>query len=306
MIDARSIARKMMQGACRCYPLISGCGKIANSRVGRRLSKGLGITETRLRGGGRIVVDGQDFVGRSIYYFGDMDPKLTRLCRKILRPGDTVVDIGANCGLVSVLVAGLVGSRGAVHAFEPQPSLVDLLERSAKINRYDHLHVHRVALSDRDGELSLTIPSDNSGAASFSCDYDDDSFESLVVPVKRSGAYLEQLGVGPIRLMKIDVEGHEAVVFAGASSLLESDARPEMIVFESNESVPIPERGTFKLLWEVGYKIYSMPRTWFRLRLEHVRQPDGEVEGSPHDFLAIDVARADELTIRRLGLTGSA
>ena len=89
------------------------------------------------------------------------------LCRNVLRRGDTAIDIGANLGLVAVIMASVVGSSGTVHAFEPQPDLASLIMRSAVLNGFDHLHVHRMALGNQDDCLELCIPYGNSGSASL-------------------------------------------------------------------------------------------------------------------------------------------
>ena len=55
-----------------------------------------------------------DYTGRSTYFVGDIDPTISKLCRMLLRPGDVAFDIGANIGVVTTLMARLVGATGRV------------------------------------------------------------------------------------------------------------------------------------------------------------------------------------------------
>jgi FkbM family methyltransferase len=70
----------------------------------------------------------------------------------------TCLDVGANFGLLSLVASDAVGPEGAVHAFELQPHLAAMLERSTRPNRFNQLCVHHVALSDRDIAGPLPFP----------------------------------------------------------------------------------------------------------------------------------------------------
>ena len=83
-----------------------------------------------------------DFAGRAAYYVGDLDRKLTGIMRRIVRPGDRVLDIGANLGIVTLPMAMAVGERGAVHAFEPNPVMQEHLERSLRRNGLNNVRLH--------------------------------------------------------------------------------------------------------------------------------------------------------------------
>src|SRR5438067_1424811 len=123
-------ATRVAQRACRLYPLFSGCGALANLPLLRRLAPPAGTVTTDLRDGSRIRVRPGDYIGRAVFFFGDLDPKLRWVFSRVLRPGDAALDIGANCGVMSLFAARLVGPAGQVHAFEPQPDLAALLRES--------------------------------------------------------------------------------------------------------------------------------------------------------------------------------
>ncbi|MFO0957337.1 MAG: FkbM family methyltransferase [Isosphaeraceae bacterium] len=157
-----------------------------------------------------------DLEGRCIDLLGEWDPRISWILRRVLRRGDTFIDVGANFGLVSLIGAQAVGPTGWVHAFEPQPDLAAMLRRSAALNGLTNLMLHEVALSNTDGTLSLQVPFDHSGAASL-CRPDQGQGTSIPVAVRRGGPYFAEHGIGPVRLLKIDVEGHEAAVLEGWS-----------------------------------------------------------------------------------------
>ena len=297
---ARKPLREVLRLVTRRYPFLSGCGTIAQTRILSSLVKN--ETEpkiVRLKSGEFIVTTLDDYVGRSLYYFGDLDPKVSWLCRNILRPGDTAIDIGANLGLVAVSMASVVGSLGAVHAFEPQPNLASLIMRSAELNGFDHLHVHRVALGRQDDCLELHIPQGNAGAASLL--RRDSKATAKTIPVKESGRYLEQLGLGPIRLIKIDVEGFEDSVFSGAASYLRKNP-PDAILFESNDySVDFANRPVTNTLSSFGYCFVEIRKSFTRMQLRRIDLKNPRPRYS-HDILAVHQGSNAGDVLARVGI----
>ena len=234
-----------------------------------------------------------------MYYFGDLDPKLSWLCRKILRRGDTAIDIGANLGVVAVIMASVVGSSGTVHAFEPQPDLASLIVRSAELNAFDHLHVHCVALGNQDDCLELCIPHGNSGSASLI--RRDNKGTTKAVPVKESGPYLEGLGVGAIRLIKIDVEGFEDSIFSGAASYLRKNP-PDAIIFESNDySIDFVDQLVTKTLSSLGYSFIEIQKSFSRVHLRRIDLKNPRPRYS-HDIIAVYQGPNAQDVLARIGI----
>lgn len=94
----------------KIYPLKSGLGTIANSKVFKRLDGNPMGDIVAKSGRFDLVVPQDDYVGRSIKYFGDLDKKVTWVVCNVLEPGDTALDIGANLGLVSFQMLDRVGT----------------------------------------------------------------------------------------------------------------------------------------------------------------------------------------------------
>jgi FkbM family methyltransferase len=284
----------MLRALTRHYPLYSGCGRIAALPLLARPLTGRGNQWVKLRDGPEILTPVDDWVGRALYYFGDLDRKLSWICRRLLREGDTMLDIGANIGVMSLVGRHYVGRTGAVHSFEPQPRLCRLLRESAMRNGFTNMTVHACALGEKDATLELRVPDSNLGAASLTRSLDDYvEVERVPVPVKQTSAYLHSLNLGPIRLIKMDVEGHEAQVLEGGLDYFGKN-RPDAIIFELNDHrVRFDSQPVISFLSALGYEFLSIPRAIFRMRLRPV---DSENYG--HDILALASDRRDDLMTR--------
>jgi FkbM family methyltransferase len=276
------LLRTVTRALSRLYPLYSGCGTIANSGLYRFLSSNSELVETRLRDGSAIQVHLNDYVGRSLFFFGDLDPKISWVCKTVLRPGDTMLDIGANYGLVTLQASRRVGGSGQVHAFEPQCDLAVLIRSSCERNGYKQATVHSLGLSDADADVTMTVPLHNRGMASVNVA--GLSGRTILIKLKNGGDYLRALNLPKVRLIKVDVEGHEAAVFAGARAWL-AEARPEVIVFETAEGTQkFREHPAVKVLAGLDYDFFGIPRVRLRMRLVHI-PPDSAMHF--HDVVAV-------------------
>lgn len=150
-----------------------------------------------------------------------LEPEVLELTRLVGR-GGTALDIGANHGIYSYF---MVRQFDRVVAFEPQPGCAETLTSWAK----DRVEVRPVALSDRKGTSTLSVPLVHGVAMTGYARLDDhepsgDDIE-LEVPIER----LDDQGLTDVRFMKIDVEGHELSVLRGGENLLRRD-RPVLLV----------------------------------------------------------------------------
>jgi FkbM family methyltransferase len=148
-----------------------------------------------------------------------------RLFRRYLRPGDTVVDVGANIGALAITAALAVGKSGKVYAIEAHPRIHRYLIDNLKLNGLDNVAAMQCALGDEVGQATLSdIRSDDQNRVS-------PSGQGLVVPLSR----LDDLPIGEERidLLKIDVEGFELAVLRGGPRILQ---RTQCVYFESNDS----------------------------------------------------------------------
>ncbi|MBN4056259.1 FkbM family methyltransferase [Rhodothermus sp. AH-315-K08] len=248
------------------YPFLNGYGRLANSPALRGVIDFQAAAEVRAVLRNRMMILGHrgDFVTRAALVFGDLDPKVTLLARRLLREGDTVIDVGANIGVFSLFASEFVGSSGVVHAFEPQPDLIAMFNRSLQLNGVTNVEVHPAALGEENGRRVMCVPSGNCGAASLA--WRVDGAREVEVDVLRMDDFMKKENVGPARLMKIDVEGFESGVIAGASKLLESGS-PDAIIVEVQHSWTGGTKSVLEQLEDYGYRWWEIWPSAFQLRL---------------------------------------
>lgn len=148
-----------------------------------------------------------------------------------LQPGDTFFDVGANIGLVSLIVARQpVFAGGIVHAFEPEPRNFAHLQRNLAANQLEHrAFAHQVALSREEGRAELFIRG-QAGEGRHSLVSARGSTRSISVELITLAAFCARKSIEPA-VIKIDVEGAEGDVLAGMDGLL-GKARPRELFME--------------------------------------------------------------------------
>lgn len=191
-------------------------------------------------------------VGWTCFQTGRWEPHVERCIRRLLRPGDTALDIGANLGYFTAVMAESVGAGGRVWAFEPVPPTYDRLRLSISLNRFDHVTPVPFALGDSDGTDQITFDPRYTGSASFHADSQQEQSESHLIHVRRLDDLVASGEVGRPGLIKIDVEGHELAVIRGAAETI-AEAQPR-IIFEFSGS--LANRGGWTLP-ELGDAIAS-------------------------------------------------
>lgn len=289
--------QSLVASVTRRYPLYSGCGSLANHQVVQRAAgPGNGTGWCKVHGGHWVAAPLGDFGGRAAFYSGELDRKITWVCSRLVRPGDTVVDIGANLGLVTFALAAQVGPAGRVHAFEPNPEMCGLIERGIARNRLRNVQLHRTALGAEAGELTLSVPSGHAGSASLVEDRQSADSCRIRVPVQTLTGAMEEREAEPVRLVKIDVEGFEPQVLEGARGFF-ARTPPDAVLFElwDNGGGNLGEHPTLQTLSEHGYGFFSIPKRLFRMRLHRLpldRQVPARQVG--HDFLAARLGRTYE------------
>lgn len=151
---------------------------------------------------------------------GSYDIMLQDFLRKHLRPGDTVIDGGANVGYISAVAASNVGKSGEVHGFEPLQECFARLEVLASLNPQFNFFFNNAALGEENGVLPIFCPEGDARNATLISGkaYTD----TRQVPVKRLDDYIAAHVRSPekIRVIKLDVQGFEFLVLRGLEKFL--------------------------------------------------------------------------------------
>ncbi|HEY1798499.1 MAG TPA: FkbM family methyltransferase [Stellaceae bacterium] len=199
------------------------------------------------RHGRMMFLPHDQYVGRALDLYGEYGEIEARTLAQLVKPGQTVVEVGANMGAHTVHLGRLVGPSGQVIAFEPQRAMFYLLCANLALNDLFHVMAYRIALGDAPGNAPVPLvdvhqPANFGGKALF------DPGPTEQVLVRR----VDGLALPALHLLKIDVEGMEMQVLRGAR---ETIARYRPIIYAEND-----RRGKspalIRLLVEYGYDLY--------------------------------------------------
>ena len=146
--------------------------------------------------------------------------------RRFVDPGMTAVDVGVNLGLYLALMSYLVGSRGHVWGFEPNPALTPNLIRASILMK--NATIVPAALNEFPGPVRFFVPEDHMMGSMWDWTKADKPSEVLTVPSLR----LDDVGLDAVHFMKVDAEGAELEIFRGARSILDRPDAP-VVLYEA-------------------------------------------------------------------------
>lgn len=177
---------------------------------------------TEIHNGCRVYVDTRDVgICSHLMWGGRWETWIEQALMPCVRPGMQVCDIGANFGYYTLLMASTVGASGKVYSFEANPEIFRLLEKSVSVNGFrSRVDLHNVALAHAPGVMDFAFEPAYSGGGSVVGAQPGPGRTIIQVRAER----LDDL-VPPdasVQVMKIDVEGAEAMVLAGGRRLMSS------------------------------------------------------------------------------------
>lgn len=185
-----------------------------------------------------IFFDVRSYIEQRIFYHGYFEREVIDFLQIALKPGCVALDVGANIGCHSLVMADLVGDSGRVLAFEPHPGVSARLRANIHLNCLHNVEVVPVALSSESGSQLLFAPTasaSNQGQASLYRQNLDTECEEIRVPTATLDQIVDDHKLRKVDLMKIDVEGHEYQVLRGARRTL-ARFKP-VLVFEFSDKL---------------------------------------------------------------------
>ncbi len=209
---------------------------------------------------------------RIVAGFNETDWPYGRYVRAIIEEGCTVVDVGANVGYISGLLARMVGDKGTVISLEPVPETYSWLKFCMRRLGYDNVTTHQVGASSKAGVGRMEIPAYRDGGENY--------YQSRIVHAragKPSGRavdielitldeLLKPCG-SRIAFVKIDVEGHELEVIRGAHETIRK-SKPALLVeiWGNPDEEGSGAHATFELLGDCGYNPWLLEGQKLRRR----------------------------------------
>jgi FkbM family methyltransferase len=249
----------------------------------------------RTRSGDVFQVRTDSFQEWHLWVYGSYEDYIARLFSYLVQPGDRCLDVGANIGLHTVRLAKLAGPRGEVIAVEPDPELARRAAENVALNGLANARVIPAAASAVAGEaVTLYRAADQNPNRAMASLHPHGYLTGPAAEVQT--ITLDEVCPGPVALMKIDVEGHEGAVVAGAARIIERYT--PAIVFEyTPELLADPAQSPFMRLADAGYLMYRIsnrrnPVTG-RGRLE--LRPLGAQPAAGGEVLAISAAGAPRI-----------
>jgi FkbM family methyltransferase len=204
----------------------------------------------------RFRAELSSFLEWQLWAFGAYEEHLAKLFRHLTCPADRCIDVGANIGVHTIRLAKLVGPSGSVIALEPDGQIARRLRANIALNDLSNVQVHEAAASDKAGDgvvLHRPDPQDsNKGRASLlPHSYLTGSKNSV------STTTIDDVADGPVALIKIDVEGFEGAVVAGAARTIET-SEPSIIFEYAPAMLTDSFQSPFKYLALKGYYLYRI------------------------------------------------
>jgi FkbM family methyltransferase len=210
-----------------------------------------------------INVDTASFLEWYIYFYGAFRPEISKLINRMLRPGHVAIDIGANIGMHTVIMANRVGPTGKVFCFEPDPHPFGRLKRNLALNGLDFVQAHQAALSAKSETRKFFLHDETIGNyanASFYSDNIGKDTAAIDVEVLSLDDFVARQSLTRVDVIKLLAQGEEWNVLQGGRDTI-ARLRPKIFfLYEPSywhrQNLRLMDAvGFFK---QYGYTVYAV------------------------------------------------
>jgi FkbM family methyltransferase len=224
--------------------------------------------------------DTQSFLEWYIFFYGAFRPEVSRLINRMLRPGQVAIDIGANVGMHSVIMANRVGPTGHVVVFEPDPHPMGRLRRNMALNGIDWVTTVEAAVSARSETRTFYLHDDSIGNfanASLVAANVGKQTASVEMQVVSIDEWMRDNPLPRVDVVKLLAQGEEYNALQGMRGLIERDRPKIFFLYEPSYW----QRQDLELMDAVKFFAghgYGVQEVEFRSRREVVGEiPKGQV-----------------------------
>jgi FkbM family methyltransferase len=155
-----------------------------------------------------VLVNLSDWIGARLYYIDDYENEEQAYLFQFLKKGQTILDIGANAGLYSLLGSTAVSDKGMVYAFEPMPPNQIKLQKNIQLNQFNNILCQPFAVSNQHTNVNMEFVSENSGMAFIN------NTGSTMVEAVTIDNWIKSTDIKAIDFIKIDIGANIKVVSA--------------------------------------------------------------------------------------------
>ena len=203
-------------------------------------------------------------IGYKIMFHGYHDPSMARVLRHVTRPGSACIDLGANIGAYTLIMAFAAGPAGSVIAVEPHPEIAAELSKNLALNRLDNVTVINAALTQEDGETALFSRARDATNRLASSLRPSGGAGERTIPVKTISARVLESALEnrSCDVIKIDVNGAEMIVLRELGEMI-SRRRPCLLVEHRKpfwDAFGARIEDAINLLHKWGYDLYSITK----------------------------------------------
>lgn len=223
---------------------------LANKIICSGIPKSMDIPE------GTIILNKADAGVSGMLALGAYEPYETNFFRSCLKPGMTVIDIGANIGLYTIIAASKVTPSGKVIAYEPEPHNFLLLKENIKINNFKNVTAIEEGISDTTTVQSFFLTPENKGTHSLIDNRETN--DSITIKTTTLDESLKKQNISHVDLIKIDIEGIEIIalpqmknaILANPNLILITEIYPQAIRRLGRQPIEYLEK-----LCELGFSL---------------------------------------------------
>ncbi len=232
--------------------------------------------------GSKMYLNLNDYgLSKHLFLNGVREPECTKIMKKWLKKGMTIVELGANIGYYALMEASIIGDKGKIYAVEPFPSNFELLKNNISLNPYKKIiHPYHLAISNKSGTEKLFVSNEHNLCNMLSSDCND------YVEVKTETLDNFLKGKKSPDLIRMDIEGFEYYVLEGMKKTLKDNKSCKIFIemhpHQMNEK-GLDYKKPLDTLLNLGYKPIYVVKEHGPIK-EETFTYNGKIENF-HDFL---------------------
>ena len=235
-----------------------------------------------------VCLEIDDWIQERLFLTGKYENAEISFLKKYIKPGFTVVDIGANIGLHSLYMCKLVGEQGFVHSFEPFQKNFKSLKRNISLNHFQNIALENIAVSDSASGIEVFYNSDTHNLGAVTMFPENQSYSERVNSITLDH-YAHEKSIKKIDFVKIDIEGGEYPALMGMKKILISHSPILLIEIEPKilSRTPYTEENIINFLSENNYTLYSIDENGNLSKNKNLRKSFNFVflQNNSHTFL---------------------
>jgi len=222
--------------------------------------------------GVRMRLHINDWIQQQLYFLRIYQSERyeTFFWERLIQPGQTILDVGANVGYYTLLAADRLGPNGVVYAFEPVNQNFHRLNDNLELNHFEHVIPVKYALgAEINRSVKIYLGQDEEWGMSSITEHSARSGHTEIIPVNTLDHFVSEYGLSQLDILKMDVEGYEPLVLQGGMQALRK-YKPVLLIELFNEILARQQfscEDVFSVLEHIGYAAFAIEKNLHLRRL---------------------------------------